>query len=614
MPTVTERLAILVETAGTSTAVREFEKLGGAASNLGANATRAGGLLRSLGGEGVASAGLLQAGLIGAVGAAATAMVTFGAHAVDTFTELGQNVLAFQRASGATAEQASALVAAFDDVGIAAEVGSKAIFQLGRRIESNREAFIANGIAIARDAKGNTDLAQTLKSVADAYTRTTDPAKRAQLITDSFGKTGQALIPILERGAAGIDALYAGAAATGQILSQDDVDKAENFRLAMDELNDSLNQFAIAAGTQLVPKLTELAVFLTNLIDTAERLNQNPLFREGFKRFASAANPAIGVLNLVGKALGQVDTSAVEAAAATDQAGSAIAELDQKVGNLEKSTLGLVDAQRASEKASRAVDGAERSLADARADLAKLQRDGAVDEEKVADARRSLAEASRSLGSANRALARSQEEYNDAQAAFLAMPSDTNADKLRDASDGLADARDNAASAAERERDAQADLAKAQAGDPEFNDKLARAKQKVTDAEQGLADAQYASAKAALDLNTRLDDQAAFIDENATAVAGLRSEWEALLKLKPEMAGIINPALAQLGPRPGEGFGVSMVPAGARPPGASLVPGLAGGLLTGPSGPVTYNNTFNITAPATIDPMNLANTILWNMN
>lgn len=569
---LTERLAIILETVGTAPVVRDFKQVGNASEGIATH-------LRTVGTEATGMGGLVQAGALAAAGA----IVAFATKSVDAYYDMAQSVLAFQRASGASAEQASALVAAFDDVGISAEVGAKAIFQLGKRLEENGTKLSGYGVSAVRGADGNVDLAQTLKSVADAYVNTTDPAQRAALVTAAFGKAGQQLIPILERGRQGIDELYASAAATNQILTQDEIQKADDFRMAIDDLNDAWKQFEIESGKALVPLLTDLAKAATTTGEWIDKLKIIPALKwlAGLDdSFEGAADSTAGL------------------ALATQKHAEESKEQADAVADVEKAVLASSNAQHAYEASTRAVASADRNLADARKDYNKLLAEGAVDEEKVADARRSLGDATRSMGHAQRELSDAQGDYNDALAFMQAVGGDTAADKLADASDNLADAQDGVASAQERQQGARDDLAKAQAGDPEFNDKLAAAKQRVKDAEQGFADAQYNSSQRAYELDGALKTQDGTLATNEAAVEALRAKWAELLGLKPEIVGFLQGSFAAVG--------------------ASAAPT---GLLTGPASgslsPVTTtntNNTFNITASDTIDPMNLARNIVWNLN
>jgi hypothetical protein len=138
-------------------------------------------------------------------------------------------------------------------------------------------------------------------------------------------------------------------------------------------------------------------------------------------------------------------------------------------------------------KASRDAAGADRDLRDARTDLAKLLADGPIDEEKIADARETLADATRGAARAERELVKAQREYDQAAAAADILGTDTALDAAADAADNLADAQDSVTDAQEAASDAARDLHLAQAGDPEYQDKLADARDRVADADDKVA-------------------------------------------------------------------------------------------------------------------------------
>ena len=600
---ISERLAIILETVGTSAVVRDFNRVGGVAGGLGQKVGGLSGAFGQLAGAGQAAFGMggpLAAGMAAAT-AGMTAFTLAGRYATTTYTELVGSVVDLQRAIGGTMEDASRIVAATSDFGISADVVTKSMFRLTRNVAENADALREHGIVAARDAQGNVNVAETLLNVADAYNATADPAARAQLLTDAFGKSGTALIPILERGRAGIKGLYQDAANAGQIFDEQDKQRLDEYRASMDDLQDSVQALALIAGETLVPILSKAADMMSRLIGAARGIDDIPFLGDLLRNvtkgaFAFANGGDAATDSLIG----------LEGAAG--DAAEQIAEDEKAVNALTKAVLAVPAAQRAYEQSVRAVTTAEYSVADARAEYNKLLREGAVDEEKVADARRSLAEATRSLGSAQRNLRERQEEYNEALTYFQAVGGDTAYDKLQDASDNLADAEDGVASATERQTDAAEDLDKALAGDPEFNDKLARAKRGLTDAEISLGDAIYTSSQRAYELDGALTEQNTLLGENAGQVAGVRTEWEALLAKKPEIEAFLKGPLAAL--------------AGA-PPGAVDYTGPVGGggdfsPLSAPAptnlSPVTTNNTFNISAADTIDPMTLARSIVWNLN
>lgn len=598
---LTERLALVLETVGTSAVVRDFDRVGNASQ----------GLAGKLGSIGI-SAGTLKAGLAGAAAAIGTGLVTLAGKGVDAFTDLAEQIMTVQRVSGASAEDASRLVAVADDLGVSVDKVAGGVFNLGKNIDK----LPGLGVALAQDANGATSLTATLVNVADAYVATADPAKRAQLLTAAFGKAGRDLIPIVERGGQGIKDMYAAADAGGLIMSQADLDTARTFSLTMDQLSDTIQAGLVAVGRELVPVLIDFGVVIGKVSEKIGDMNDS-LLGKGiglFLKYGTSIGQVASLLDILAGEEGDARESAMKADAA-------FREQTEAVDELSKVTLAASSAQRAYDASARAVTTADRSLTKARKEYNELLREGAVDEEKVVDARRSLDDATRSLAASQRNLRERQEEYNEALAYSGAVGGDTAMDRLEDASDNLADANDGVAAATDRQREASKDLARAQAGDPEFNDKLAEAKRGVTDAEQNFADAQHASSQKAYELDTALSAQNTTIATNAGQVATLRSEWESLIALKPEIAEFLEAPLGALAnAAPAAAGPAALGPTVVAPPGPGMVSQEEWERRTRGWGGTTAADLrsaqeihIHVDNPTNADPTGLAKAIIWEL-
>lgn len=592
MPTVTERLAILVE-ANAGQAIAQFKTLGASTKTLSGDVGKAGGLMErfsgQLGGLGGAAG---AAGVVTGVGAA---LAAFGATGVAAFNDLALQVDNFRRVAGGTAEEASRLVSAFDDVGVEASVAASGIFQLEKRIATSGDKLEAFGVAAVKGADGTTDMTATLLSVSDAYRRTHDPAQRAALLTAAFGKQGKDLIPLLERSRSEIEELFRSADATGQILSDEDLQTARDYRETMDDLQDSFRGLQIAAGKALVPFLTDVAnaiskaLQLAGSIRSALRIPDESSGHSGIGGWIDSLihagdeseNTKVSVGHL-GEALAPIDALLSGFKDETDEAADALKDLDKAL-----STAATAD---------RSLLSSRRSLTDAQDDLNELMRESAVDIEKVADAQRSLDDATRSVGHAQREQSKALDDYNKALAAANILGTDTARDELRDKTDDLADANDGLASAQDRVKDAQKELDRAKAGDPDYQEKLADARQAVADAELNVSTNALAAARAH-------DEQTRALSANADQIERLLSDYDKIIGKSPEAAAALAPLvsalqLAQLSTPP--------VGAPAAPPAAPAA--------TINSGGTSKNVTINVNSDRQIDPTHLSRTIIWEMN
>lgn len=611
MASFQERLLIVVE-ANAGKAIAEFKKVEAAAKEAEAGAEGGAKGLARFGIAGKTASNLLKGGIALGVAGASTAIAKFAVDGVSAFVEVAGEIRKFQRVSGASAEDASKLVAAFHILGVEGDTAAASVFQLARRIESTSEKLADVGVVVARSANGSANLVETILNIGDAYRATEDPAKRANLVFTAFGRGGAPIIPILGKTRSELEAIFAAADRHGLIFDQEQLDRAKEYGLATRELGESFKGLQIAAGEKLIPFLTDLSIAITKVVDAANQDDGG--FWSGLIDHAKTTVFG-GIIESVGDAIHWLAGNEGEAARAVAETTNALTEQATKLDDLKKAIFTATDAQRSYEAAGRSVDDANRGLVKATADYNKLLKDGAVDEEKVADARRSLADATRSVGHAQREQTKAQDEYNDALAAFNILGTDTAADELADKKDNLADANDSVASAQESATKAAEDLKAAQAGDPDFNDKLADAKQHVADATQDVADATYNLGKRSYENVAAHNAETDAIADKADQVERLKGDLEAMAKLNPEQYAFLAPIIAALG---GIGPG-SPTPAPA-PSGGLLGLPLVAPTPRGvpedawrPATTTTNNVTINATT-SEADARLIAKEVMWNLN
>ncbi|MGH9015577.1 MAG: hypothetical protein ACRDZ1_16805 [Acidimicrobiia bacterium] len=270
MATFAERIQVIIDT-NVGGAVRGFGQTGAAATELGTKTSLADRALASVGLQGVKTGTVMKTAVAGGALVAGARLVQFGKQGVDAFVGLTSEVRDFQRASGASAEDASRFVAVLDDMGIKSEVGEKAIFRLGREAHDGGPKLREFGVEIAHTKDGMPDLTGTLLNVADAYRATNDPAERAALAQAAFGRAGKELIPILEQGRKGLKEFFAAAEEGHQIFDQGDIDRGRQYELAIDNLQDAWRGLQLEIGEGVVPTLTTGANTLATLVNTADK-------------------------------------------------------------------------------------------------------------------------------------------------------------------------------------------------------------------------------------------------------------------------------------------------------------------------------------------------------
>ena len=125
--------------------------------------------------------------------------------------------------------------------------------------KAQKDAFEALGISVA-DADGNlSGTSETFVQVAEAISGIEDPAKKAQIATDLFGRAGVELLPLLNSGAAGISEFAQTIRDAGGIIGQDGADEISKFNDGIDLLQRSLRGKVAPVLVAVLPALTALA-------------------------------------------------------------------------------------------------------------------------------------------------------------------------------------------------------------------------------------------------------------------------------------------------------------------------------------------------------------------
>lgn len=342
-------------------------KVQGHLDGFGPLGKKAGGAIDKIAG-GLGNIPLPAAAAAAGFAAAGAALVKFTTDGISKFTALAQEVRNFQRTSGATAEVSSKFVAVLDDLGISSETGAAAISKLTRNVSAGKLKEF--NIELGHTADGGVNTTETLLNVADAYAATADPAERARLRFAAFGKQGDALIPILEKGRAGLQQFFDGVSET-QILSQEDLDKAESFRLAMDRLGDAVDDLQREAGAAAAGPVTVLANVLAAVAEKAgdaERASGGWI--ENFRK-------GLGHLPVVGdfaRDVGIAGTNTKTLAGVSREAAGAMQQVVEAAEDEAKALDDLANATLASFNASIAYERSLNNLEDAQADVTENQK------------------------------------------------------------------------------------------------------------------------------------------------------------------------------------------------------------------------------------------------
>lgn len=171
------------------------------------------------------------------------------------------------KSAGMSAEQMSGLAFAVKSFDLPLSSVTEGLTKFDKIIEGlsrskmGAKAVQELGLSLADLAKASPH--EALLKVADAFQKHADGAQKAAIASALFGGAGQAMIPFLDQGAAGIERMEAKAKALGLTLSEEDVQGAEDAKRAYAGLEGTLRGVEMTIGNTLMPGFNVLAGLLT---------------------------------------------------------------------------------------------------------------------------------------------------------------------------------------------------------------------------------------------------------------------------------------------------------------------------------------------------------------
>lgn len=142
----------------------------------------------------------------------------------------------------------------------------KAIDQAGHGSKASREAFRELGVSL-KDLKG-LSADQQIARLADGFARIEDPTTKAALAMRIFGKSGTEMLPLLDRGSAGIAAITEEARRLGIVLTKDDVAASKQFKGALAELRATLQAAGMALARAVLPVLIDFRKTIAPVVNS----------------------------------------------------------------------------------------------------------------------------------------------------------------------------------------------------------------------------------------------------------------------------------------------------------------------------------------------------------
>ena len=186
----------------------------------------------------------------------------FGKESLNAFSDTGKEVRQLQRVIGGTAEDASRLRFAGDELGVSVQNLGMGLKTLAGHLDNNDDKIKRMGISY-RDSKG--DLLPTkdvLASLADRFKSMPDGLQKSALAVDLFGKSGLKMIPILNQGRDGLKEFYNQSDKLGVTMSGKDLKATKDFTLAQKELHEAIKGAQITIGRNFIGAMTKLVNYI----------------------------------------------------------------------------------------------------------------------------------------------------------------------------------------------------------------------------------------------------------------------------------------------------------------------------------------------------------------
>ncbi|CAN5457581.1 hypothetical protein BH11PLA2_BH11PLA2_28940 [soil metagenome] len=210
-----------------------------------------------------------------------TALATPFALAAKLFADMGSDLVDMSQRTGVSVE-------ALSELGFAAEQSGADMETLEAGLRKMQKFVVeaAGGSKEARDALGKLGLAvadlkalapdDQFKLIAEKLSKIENPALRAALAMDIFGKSGTKLLPLMIDGAEGIEKLQEKARKLGLTISTEDAAAAEEFGDTLDVVWKVLKRGVFTIGAALVPSLMDLANWIiTTTKDVSAWIDRN---------------------------------------------------------------------------------------------------------------------------------------------------------------------------------------------------------------------------------------------------------------------------------------------------------------------------------------------------
>lgn len=213
-----------------------------------------------------------------------TALTAVGGTVVTAFVAMAKSTADYgdklndaRQKTGESVESLAKLGFAAEQSGSSFDGMSNGLKFLSKNLETARdggkqqsEAFKSLGINVT-DASGKLkSTGDVLREVSDRFSNMKDGSAKTAVALQLFGKAGAELIPTLNAGSAGLDAMGDAAQRAGIVISGETAMASDEFNDRLAELQASIKGVTIQVGTVLIPILAEFAQKAINVVQAIQ--------------------------------------------------------------------------------------------------------------------------------------------------------------------------------------------------------------------------------------------------------------------------------------------------------------------------------------------------------
>jgi len=188
--------------------------------------------------------------------AGGAALAGFAVKAVGAFQDLALASGKFADATGLSVEEASRFIEVGGDIGIEAGTIESAIGKMNKTLGGTPKLFDELGVEVVRTDSGLTDVNGTFLKVIDRLKGIKDPAERARVATQLLGRGWQSMAELINLGSEELQKSL-DSVSGAQVISDEELRKAKEYRDTMDDLGDVWSGFVVEAGGAFVTMVND---------------------------------------------------------------------------------------------------------------------------------------------------------------------------------------------------------------------------------------------------------------------------------------------------------------------------------------------------------------------